>query len=457
MEIKIKENFSPKKILFLDPYPKKNYRISKDTSGGYGTANDFGDTIIAKILKKILINNSKWPPMFAAYSFAVLKKNGHEMHYETTLPFNIEIYDIIILISSIVSHETEVKLAKKILKKNSNVKIYAIGPFATNNAENYLRHKIRVIKGEPEFYFLNDFNLESINGDNQIIDYKHTSVLESDLESLPYPEWILMGYDLSKVNNLFGSKKSVPIIATRGCPYSCFSYCVYPLQQGRKVRQRKPISVVNEIKYWKEKHGVTMFVFRDPVFSINRKHTVELCNLLIESKLNINYVIETHLRILDSELINLMKKSGLKGVKVGIENYSEQILKNAKRFTVKVDEQRNKVKELKKNNLMVSAMYIFGFPSDDEDSINQTLNYAIDLNTAYAQFSIWTPYPGTPIFESYKHKIDEKKFESFNQYNLVFKHKKLSKEKMRYLLGKAYSTYYLRPSWLFNYLKLYFK
>ena len=106
---------------------------------------------------------------------------------------------------------------------------------------------------------------------------------------------------------------------------------------------------------------------------------------------------------------------------------------------------------------MVSAMYIFGFPSDDEDSINQTLNYAIDLNTAYAQFSIWTPYPGTPIFESYKHKIDEKKFESFNQYNLVFKHEKLSKEKIKYLLGKAYSTYYSRPSWLFNYLKLYFK
>jgi radical SAM superfamily enzyme YgiQ (UPF0313 family) len=152
-----------------------------------------------------------------------------------------------------------------------------------------------------------------------------------------------------------------------------------------------------------------------------------------------------------------MKKSGLKGVKVGIESSSEQILNDAKRFTIKVDEQKNKIEELKKNNLMVSAMYIFGFPLDDEDSINQTLNYAINLNTAYAQFSIWTPYPGTPIFESYKHKIDEKKFESFNQYNLVFKHKKLSKEKMRYLLGKAYSTYYLRPSWLFNYLKLYFK
>ena len=42
-------------ILILDPYPKKNYRISKDTSGGYGTGNDFGDSFIPKTLKKLLI------------------------------------------------------------------------------------------------------------------------------------------------------------------------------------------------------------------------------------------------------------------------------------------------------------------------------------------------------------------------------------------------------------------
>ena len=41
-----------KKIIILDPYKKTNYRISKDTSGGYGTGNDFGHTIIPNIIKK---------------------------------------------------------------------------------------------------------------------------------------------------------------------------------------------------------------------------------------------------------------------------------------------------------------------------------------------------------------------------------------------------------------------
>ena len=72
---------------------------------------------------------------------------------------------------------------------------------------------------------------------------------------------------------MFGYGRSIPILATRGCPYSCFKYCVYPLQQGRKVRQRSVKLIVDEMEHWKNKN-VAMFIFRDPVFSINKKHTI---------------------------------------------------------------------------------------------------------------------------------------------------------------------------------------
>ena len=61
--------------------------------------------------------------------------------------------------------------------------------------------------------------------------------------------------------------------------------------------------MIDEIKYWKNSHNIKMFIFRDPVFSINRNHTIDLCNKIIGEKININFAIETHLRILDSELI----------------------------------------------------------------------------------------------------------------------------------------------------------
>jgi hypothetical protein len=69
-------------ILILDPEKKVPYRISKDTSGGYGTGNDFGDTLIPIFLKKTLKKVHDWPPMFAAYTISALKKNGHEVEYK---------------------------------------------------------------------------------------------------------------------------------------------------------------------------------------------------------------------------------------------------------------------------------------------------------------------------------------------------------------------------------------
>jgi len=128
-------------------------------------------------------------------------------------------------------------------------------------------------------------------------------------------------------------------------------------------------------------------------------------------------------------------------------------MKDANRFTIKKDEQLTKIRELEKNNILVSSMFIIGFPTDDEDSMMKTINYAKKLNTTFSQFSVWTPYPGTPVFKEYEDQITANRFEEFDQYNLVFKHKNLNKEIIRKYLSKAYSSYYLRIKWLTKYFK----
>ncbi len=432
------------KILILDPERDVSHRISKDTSGGYGTGNDFGDTFILKFLKQTLKVVHDWPAMFAIYTMSVLKKNGHEVFYSKIIPDNFNSFDLFIIVSSIVCCETECDYIKKIslLKK----KIFVIGPFATNNPSKYVNAGGTVISGEPEFYFLK--NKELTYNDDKIIKFDHNF----DLDDLPYPNW----EDKIKKNKtsiLFGTEKSLPILATRGCPYSCFKYCVYPLQQGRKPRQRDPQKIVDEIEYWNKKFKIKTFIFRDPVFSINRKHTIEFCEKLINRNLKVKFIIETHLRILDSELIKILKNAGLKGVKVGVESGDEEVLKDANRFTLKKDAQLEKIRELEKFKILVSSMFIIGFPADDEKSIMKTINYAKKLNTTYSQFSVWTPYPGTPVFEEYEDKILAEKFEEFDQYNLVFKHKIFSQKKIRELLGKSYSMYYGRINWFLKFFK----
>tara|TARA_B100001057_G_C22849223_1_gene950289 strand:- start:1399 stop:2718 length:1320 start_codon:yes stop_codon:yes gene_type:complete len=436
-------------ILILDPEKSVSHRISKDTSGGYGTGNDFGDTAVPTFLKKTLKKIHDWPPMFALYSMAVLKKFNHVVDYHKKLPENYNDYDLFIIVSSIVCCETECDLIKKLslLKKT----ILVIGPFASNLPKKYCDAGGTVIVGEPEFFFLKNKSLELIDQKNQItFDHNYS------LDDLPYPEWEVVIKD-NKTSLLFGTDKSLPILATRGCPYSCFKYCVYPLQQGRKPRQREPKLIVDELEYWKKKFNVKMFIFRDPVFSINRKHTLDFCKELINRKLNIKFVIETHLRILDGELIKILKKAGLKAVKVGVESYDEDVLKASGRFSVSKDQQLAKIRELETNEIQVSAMYILGFPSDTKETINKTINYAKKLNTTYAQFSVWTPYPGTPVFNEYKDKITAKKYDEFDQYHLVYEHGLFNKKNIRNYLSKAYSSYYLRVNWFFKYFMSFIK
>lgn len=439
-----------KNIIILDIYRNTDYRISKDTSGGYGTANDFGNSFFSKILKKKMKSKSDWPPLFAAYTYAVLKKKYSVSYKKIYNNSNIEKYlkniDYYIIVSSIVCSDIELQLIEKLKRENKN--IISIGPYASTCSENYLKAGSAVIKGEPELFFLKN-NIEDITDIKEYIN-DH----QIDINSLPYPPWNeLIKFDDIK---LYGKHKSIPILGTRGCPYSCFKYCVYPLQQGRKVRQRTPQNIFNEIMYWKKKWDVTLFIFRDPVFSINRNHTLELCNLIIQNNIKIHFVIETHLRILDDELILNLKKAGLIFVKVGIESSDSEILKKEMRYSVTNDEQLEKIKKLHENKINVSAMYILGYPSDTNETILNTINYSKLLNTAYAQFSIWTPYPGTPAYKEYETKIITDEFSDFSQYQLVYKHKNFNKKQLKNLLEVAYKKYYLRLSWIFRYgFKLY--
>mgnify|MGYP001190612665 FL=1 len=432
-------------ILILDPEQKVSHRISKDTSGGYGTGNDFGDTAVPVFLKKTLKKIHDWPPMFALYTMSVLKKFGHNVKYTKNLPKKFENYDLFIVVSSIVCCETECNYIEQLsaLKK----KIFVIGPFATNMPQKYSDAGGSVVMGEPEFFFLKNKDLNAIENKKHIT-FEHNF----NLDDLPYPDWESVIKN-SKTSLLFGTEKSLPILATRGCPYSCFKYCVYPLQQGRQPRQRDTKHIVDELEYWNKKFSVKMFIFRDPVFSINKKHTIEFCNELINRNLNIKFVIETHLRILDSDLMKVLKQAGLKAVKVGVESFDTDVLKASGRFSVSKDQQLEKIRELENNNIQVSAMYILGFPTDNDETINNTIDYSKKLNTTYAQFSVWTPYPGTPVFNEYKDKIIVDNYDEFDQYNLVYKHNLFNKEQIRQYLSKAYSSYYLRINWLFKYFK----
>ncbi len=448
------------KFVILDVYPAKKHRLIKDTAGGYGTGNDFGNTLFSKLLNVYVEGNIGMPSIEVMIISSILKKN-HEVHYTRNLnDENISTCDYVILPSSIIAHETELHT----LSKLENKKVFITGIFATIMKEKYLKKNSLVVKNESDTFFYNLNKNDKINKEfldnlflnKDSIDDFYTPV---SLDDFPYPDWGDYSKKYPLRNNFFSlnQKIAIPLLGTRGCPYSCFFYCTYPLQQGRKVRARSVENIINEIKYWQKELGTNKFVFRDPVFSINRKHTIEFCNEVIKQKLNITFMVETHLNNLDDEMIKLLKAAGLRLVYVGVESSNHVVLKDMKRFTVEHDKQYKVIKKCEDAGIKVKTMFIIGNPEDTKETIIQSIEYSKYLPSLYSQFSVFTPYPGTPVYNDYKDLISDKKLENFNQYNLVFKHKNLSKKNINDLKSLAYFKFYFNFKKVIEVLKYFIK
>jgi len=225
------------------------------------------------------------------------------------------------------------------------------------------------------------------------------------------------------------------------------------LQQGIKVRQRSASLILSEMKHWKSTLGVNFFIFRDPVFSINKKHTLELCETLINSNEKFQFVVETHLNNLDIELVKKLKAAGMVMVKVGVESVMKDIKKDANRFSIDEDDTFKKIKEIESMSVHVTTMFILGYPKDTIETCKATIEYAKQINSIVTQFTVFTPYPGTPAFNGYKEKILTNKYEDFTMYDLIFRHNNLSKEDIEKLKNEAYQKCYLNPKWITKYIK----
>ena len=432
------------KICVLDVYSKVDYRLSKDQNGQYGTGNNYGSGLISTILKIFVKKKINIPPLYVAQTIGELKKNGHNVYYQNNFHDNDE-FDLYVVVSSIVCHELEIETIKKLCNKNK--KVFSIGPFASNIPNPYIQAGSKVIFGEPEMFFYD------YDGSQHFKDYDN--IIKSDQKNinlLSYPGWEVIFNNAIPYFSFLGKGPAITINASRGCPYSCFEYCVYPLTQGRKLRLKDPKSLVSEMIYFEEKLNVKNFIFRDPVFSLDRKHTLQICDELIKADRNYNICIETHLKNLDQQLTLLLKKSGVKMVYVGIESSDEGVLLDSKRTTDSLDNQVQKVNFLENAGIRVKAMYILGLPSDTKETFFKTIKYSMLICSSYAQFSVFTPYPGTPIFEKYKDKIISTKYSDFDQWKLVFNHPNFSKEDVASLLDAAYRKYYTNLRWIIKFL-----
>jgi radical SAM superfamily enzyme YgiQ (UPF0313 family) len=196
-------------------------------------------------------------------------------------------------------------------------------------------------------------------------------------------------------------------------------------------------------------------MFRDPIFSLKMARVERICDLIHEAGLKISWICETHPRFLTPKLIERMASAGCTAVKLGIESGNRDVLDGAQRAAVDFPYQEEIIACLERNGIDVLAFYVLGYFDDTDESILETIDYARHLNTYGAQFSIATPYPGTPWYEELrtdpKFQLEEN-LEAYNQYRLVYNHPNLGYDQLERLKSLAYQRYYLRWSYILEHI-----
>ncbi len=429
------------KILFLDIYKKSNSRISKDTAGGYGTENNLGDSLIGKTLSYFVKKTIFWPNLSFTQLMQEFKTRNYDVSYKKHVGNdpNIEVFDIIFVCNSIVCFETEIEAIKNILK-NKKIPIFLCGTFG-EFAQDKIPDGVNLVAGNYEFLleYLENNNLKL----NDIFNVKYLKIHDGDADKLSLIDWDSANLEKTKNIILGKIKNYFPFIASRGCPYSCREYCTYPLAQGLKVKRESIDITVDKFKKISNKYKSSHIIFRDPVFSINLKKSKELLKKIGDAKLNIEFSSELHLNNIDNEFIELCKYSKMNGLKFGIESAIEEVRDSVSRFSVTNDKQKIIINKIKEAGIKTVGMFILALPTDTRETCIKTIDYACSLNLDVAQFSIFTPYPGTPYYNKNISKVKKTDYQNFNQYQLVYEHNSIDAREARELLDSAYKKFVL--------------
>ncbi|MFX0001762.1 MAG: B12-binding domain-containing radical SAM protein [Candidatus Hermodarchaeota archaeon] len=252
---------------------------------------------------------------------------------------------------------------------------------------------------------------KDINGiaykDNGEIKINPPRPLIKDLDELPLPAYELFPINIYLKNvshgSIIGKKSEMGIITTRGCPFNCH-YCYHIF--GRGVRTRSIDNVINEIKYLIDKFNVESILILDETFTINKKRVKEFCQKVISEKIKIPWSCYARVNLIDKIMLKMMKAAGCYRVGYGIESGSQKILDNMNKG-VTVEQAKKAIKITRKVGLNVGATFMFGYPGETLETIQETIEFCDKLNLS-PTFFFTTPYPGTKLYIDMKERILEK-------------------------------------------------
>jgi radical SAM superfamily enzyme YgiQ (UPF0313 family) len=279
--------------------------------------------------------------------------------------------------------------------------------------------------------------------------------LPPDIGHIPWPAYHL--FKIERYTNLQPMTdgldphaRAYTLVTSRGCPYQCI-YCSKPIT-GNTWRARTPEDVVAEWRYLVEDMGATEIGVTDDVWNLKLDRAKEICRLLVAEGLNqVPWVTVHGMRAdhTDAELFQLMKGAGCKRVGFGVESGNQAVLDSIKKQQT-LEDVRQAFKQAKAAGLDTMGFFIFGLPADTEESMEDTIRFALELDPDLANFMIAAPYPGTELWEIARRdgrlfSLDWRDY-AIHDEKARYELPTLSPELVERKWHEAYRRFYLRPS-----------
>jgi len=289
------------------------------------------------------------------------------------------------------------------------------------------------------------------NGEEIVVNFPRPFI--ADLNDLPIPMHELLPLQKYRMPLIKGPFTF--IVTSRGCPAGC-TYCIKHVSYQYTTRLRSPELIMQEM--WRLKElGINNIHMYSDLFTVSRDQVMELCQRMIDEKINIKWTCNSRVDFVDEEMLMQMGRAGCRLISWGIESGNEQILKHARKGAYP-DKAERALRWAKKAGIMNWGYFIIGLPGETEETIRQTIEFAKKLPLDIALFHVAAPYPGTPFFFEVVENGWFRPGTRWEQVDMdkgtVLDYPNLPAERLLYWQRQAFREWAFRPGPIFTYLKM---
>lgn len=427
-----------------------------------------------------------WPPITLATAGAILENAGHnvtildcaaqEIHTDALLNrIRTGGFGLIAWSAATPSIDSDLALANAIkaidLPLQNQAKTAALGTHVSALAEESLRMTAGldfIIRNEPEKTLadlaecldkgleINDIQgLSYQTGDGQIVHCPSRPFI-TEPGQLPYPAWHLL--DLEKYKLPLSGDKFLMLAPVRGCPYGCI-FCSARTYYGKQLRKIPPARMIAEIAYNIQRFDIHQFFIWADTFTADRDYVERFCTEIHKKGLNIAWTCNSRVDTVDQDLLYMMADAGCWMISYGIESGSQKILNQVQK-KITLSQARKAVKLTNLVGIMAAGHFVLGLPGETKETMQKTLQLALDLELNIAQFYCAVPIPGAPLYNIAQRRgwIEAKQdfvpYEQFRQDNAVMDLPGLAPAVVNAFRKKCFMRFYLRPRQLLKMLGL---